>query len=97
MPIFLEALIFGVAVAFMLVGLIGIVVPILPGTIFIWLGVLAFALVEGFTFAFGQRKTSFREERDSETKRRRDHRCSGGRGFGQTGERNCAKAGDDRC
>ena len=32
----------------MLVGLIGIVVPILPGTIFIWLGVLAFALVEGF-------------------------------------------------
>jgi len=32
----------------MLVGLIGIVVPILPGTVLIWLGVLAYALVESF-------------------------------------------------
>jgi len=32
----------------MLVGLIGIVVPILPGTVLIWLGILAYALVDGF-------------------------------------------------
>ena len=32
----------------MLVGLIGIVVPILPGTVLIWLGVLAYALLESF-------------------------------------------------
>ncbi len=48
MEIVVEALVFGVAVAFMLVGLMGIVVPILPGTILIWLGVLAYALVNGF-------------------------------------------------
>lgn len=32
----------------MLVGLFGIVVPILPGTILIWLAVLAYALAESF-------------------------------------------------
>jgi len=48
LAIVLDALVFGLAVAFMIVGLIGIAVPILPGTILIWLGVLAYALVEGF-------------------------------------------------
>jgi uncharacterized protein YqgC (DUF456 family) len=48
LAIVLDALVFGLAIAFMLVGLIGIVVPILPGTVLIWLGVLAYALVESF-------------------------------------------------
>lgn len=45
----LQALAFGVAVAFMLVGLVGIIVPILPGVVLIWLTVLAYAIVEGFS------------------------------------------------
>lgn len=44
----LEALIFGFAVVFMILGLIGIVIPILPGLLLIWLTTLAYALVEGF-------------------------------------------------
>jgi uncharacterized protein YqgC (DUF456 family) len=32
----------------MLLGLVGIIVPVLPGTIIIWLSVLAYAIVEGF-------------------------------------------------
>lgn len=46
--ILLEAIAFGVAVAFMLIGLIGTVVPILPGTLLIWLTALAYAIVDGF-------------------------------------------------
>lgn len=54
----LEAILFGLAVAFLLVGIIGVIVPILPGILLIWLTVLAYAIVEGFeaidwiTFAF---------------------------------------------
>lgn len=44
----LEALAFGIAVAFILVGLAGIIVPILPGILLIWLTVLAYAIVDGF-------------------------------------------------
>jgi uncharacterized protein YqgC (DUF456 family) len=44
----LQALAFGAAVAFILVGLIGVVIPILPGILLIWLTVLAYAIVEGF-------------------------------------------------
>jgi uncharacterized protein YqgC (DUF456 family) len=44
----LEALAFGIAVAFMILGLVGIVVPILPGILLIWLTVLAYAVVDGF-------------------------------------------------
>lgn len=53
-----EALLFGVTVAFILIGILGVVVPILPGILLIWLSVLAFAIFEGFdsidplTFAF---------------------------------------------
>jgi uncharacterized protein YqgC (DUF456 family) len=43
-----EALIFGFAVGFMIVGLVGIVVPILPGTLLIWLTVLIYAVIDGF-------------------------------------------------
>jgi hypothetical protein len=46
--IFLNAIAFGLAVAFMLIGLIGIVIPILPGILLIWLTVLAYAVVDGF-------------------------------------------------
>ena len=43
-----EALVFGIALLFILIGLIGIILPILPGTLLIWLAVLAYAIVEGF-------------------------------------------------
>lgn len=46
--IILDALAFGVAVAFMLIGLIGMVVPILPGTLLIWLTALTYAIFDGF-------------------------------------------------
>lgn len=46
--ILLDAIAFGVAVAFMLIGLIGILVPILPGILLIWLTILAYAIVDGF-------------------------------------------------
>lgn len=48
MPVVLNALVFGLAVTGMLIGLAGIVIPILPGTLLIWLSVLAYALIEGF-------------------------------------------------
>ena len=44
-----QALSFGIAVAFILVGLIGILIPIMPGTLLIWLTVLAYAIVERFS------------------------------------------------
>lgn len=43
-----EALLFGLCVVFMIVGLIGTVIPILPGIPIIWLSVLFYAIVEGF-------------------------------------------------
>ena len=45
----LEALSFGVAVAFILVGIVGIVVPILPGMVLVWATVLAFAWLNDFS------------------------------------------------
>ncbi len=48
MALFLNAFAFGLAVAFMVVGLVGIVVPILPGTLLIWLSVLAYAIFDEF-------------------------------------------------
>lgn len=53
-----HALVFGVALVFILIGLVGIVLPILPGTLLIWLAVLSYAIIEGFeaidwiTFSF---------------------------------------------
>ncbi len=44
----LEALIFGLTVAAMFVGLFGIVLPIIPGIILIYLSALGFAVLEGF-------------------------------------------------
>jgi uncharacterized protein YqgC (DUF456 family) len=44
----LEAVAFGLAVAFMLIGILGVIIPILPGVLLIWLTVLAYAILEGF-------------------------------------------------
>ena len=48
MPLFLEAVLFGLVVGLIVVGLIGIIVPIIPGTFLIWLSVLIYAIIEGF-------------------------------------------------
>lgn len=48
MPPLLEALAFGIAVALIVVGLVGTIIPILPGMFLIWLTVLAYAVVERF-------------------------------------------------
>jgi uncharacterized protein YqgC (DUF456 family) len=37
MPLFVEALAFGLAVALIVVGIVGTVIPILPGLFLIWL------------------------------------------------------------
>ena len=44
----LNTLLIGLALFFMIIGMIGILVPILPGILLIWLAVLAYAIVEGF-------------------------------------------------
>ncbi len=46
--VLLEALSFGIAVAFILIGVVGIVIPILPGMILVWLTLLAYAWVTDF-------------------------------------------------
>ena len=38
-----------VALFLMLVGLLGVILPIVPGLVLIWLGALVFAIVEGFS------------------------------------------------
>ncbi len=48
MPLFLEAVLFGLVVGLIVVGLIGIIVPLIPGTFLIWLSVLIYAIIEGF-------------------------------------------------
>lgn len=48
MSVIVDSLVFGLTIAFMFVGMIGMVVPIIPGTILIWLGVLGYAIVENF-------------------------------------------------
>jgi uncharacterized protein len=37
-----------VALFFMLVGLVGVILPVLPGLALVWLGILGYALVESF-------------------------------------------------
>lgn len=48
MTVLVEALAFGVAVAMIAVGVVGTIIPILPGIFLIWLSVLAYAIIEGF-------------------------------------------------
>ena len=42
-----SALGFGLAILFMIIGLIGVIVPVLPGTILIWFVAVMYALVVG--------------------------------------------------
>lgn len=44
----LEALVFGVAVVAMIIGLFGIILPIIPGIVLIWLTAFGYAFLEGF-------------------------------------------------
>lgn len=46
--VLLEALSFGIAVVFILIGVVGIIIPILPGMILVWLTLLAYAWVTDF-------------------------------------------------
>ncbi len=43
-----QSLAFGLAIVCLVVGLVGILVPLLPGMLLIWLSVLAYAIVDGF-------------------------------------------------
>ncbi len=43
-----EALVFGIAVAAMFIGLFGIILPIIPGIALIWLTAFGYAFYEGF-------------------------------------------------
>jgi uncharacterized protein YqgC (DUF456 family) len=47
-PGFLGAIGFGLAVAFILVGIVGILVPILPGMLLVWFTVVVYAWRTGF-------------------------------------------------
>ena len=44
----LQTAIFGITLVVMLVGLFGLIVPIFPGTLVIWLAALGFGIVVGF-------------------------------------------------
>ncbi|MCA9933882.1 MAG: DUF456 domain-containing protein [Ardenticatenaceae bacterium] len=48
MSIVFEAITFGVIVAFIVVGIIGTAVPIIPGTLLIWMGTAVYAWHVGF-------------------------------------------------
>lgn len=49
MSVFLDSLSFGLAVVFIVIGLVGTVVPLLPGILLIWLTILVYAILTGFT------------------------------------------------
>lgn len=46
MDLIIQSIIFGLAVVFMLAGLVGVVIPLLPGTLLLWLTVAVYAIVE---------------------------------------------------
>ncbi len=48
MSVLIDAFVFGVAVALIVVGVVGTIIPILPGLFLIWLTVLGYAVLEGF-------------------------------------------------
>ena len=43
-----DGLIFGITLVIMLVGLFGLIVPIFPGTVIIWLATLGYGIITGF-------------------------------------------------
>jgi uncharacterized protein YqgC (DUF456 family) len=48
LPTWIETIVFGLTVLTMLVGLFGLIVPIFPGNVIIWLAALIYGLVFGF-------------------------------------------------
>ena len=48
MPAWLDVGIFGLTLFFILVGLVGLIIPIFPGIVVIWLATLAYGIVVGF-------------------------------------------------
>jgi uncharacterized protein YqgC (DUF456 family) len=48
LSLILESITFGLVIAFMIIGLVGIVIPVLPGMLLIWLATLFFVIVSGF-------------------------------------------------
>ena len=48
-PIFFQSISFGVVVALIVLGMIGTVIPAIPGTLIVWLSILLYALADGFT------------------------------------------------
>ena len=48
MELFFESLGFGIAVLFILVAIIGTIIPVIPGVLLAWLTVLTYAYFEGF-------------------------------------------------
>lgn len=48
MSLIIDSISFGLIVAFIVMGLIGVVVPMIPGTLLMWIAVLIYALVNGF-------------------------------------------------
>ena len=48
MPEWLQTAIFGITLVLMLVGLFGLMVPVFPGMLVIWLAALGFGIVVGF-------------------------------------------------
>jgi uncharacterized protein len=53
MPLWLEYVVQWITLSFMLVGLVGMVIPIFPGIIIIWLAALVYAVVEAFAGKMG--------------------------------------------
>lgn len=46
MALFLQSFSFGVAVLFILLGIAGVLIPIVPGTLLIWLTIVVYTIVE---------------------------------------------------
>lgn len=49
MPEWLDISIFALTQIIMLVGLFGLVIPVFPGTVIMWLGALGYGIVKGFS------------------------------------------------
>jgi uncharacterized protein YqgC (DUF456 family) len=49
LSLLLDSITFGLVVAFIVLGLVGILVPLIPGTLLIWIAVFIYELVNGFS------------------------------------------------
>jgi uncharacterized protein len=49
MPAWVDASIFGITIFVMLVGLVGVLIPMFPGIVVIWLAALGYGIVAGFS------------------------------------------------